>query len=365
MHGNKDQRAFALKPFKEGARLLFNDDKQALEYFKEAYTIDPSFAEAFYNAGVANESLGNKKDAEKDYANCLHINNEQEYCLYNDVLLLYELGDEKQARVLVDKYLNEYQDAAFAKVAAAKLALIKGDLREAEKMAREALDIDAENVEALYVMARIYFLDKRYAATRFVAKNALERAPSHGQFHYLLGRTYEALDLLHDAEDSYKLAVEYYPSEEALETYGLMLLRRGKVKEALMVLKRLSELRPSEYRSFLHLGNAFMANKMVEDAKNAYKKALELNPHDKDIYFNLGLLFYDFKPENMTELERFNLSLSYFNEYLDKASLPPARIAEVQEYVKKLKNNIEALELEAKTIPDQDEAKEADEKAQD
>ncbi|HXW60220.1 MAG TPA: tetratricopeptide repeat protein [Myxococcota bacterium] len=349
---NKEQ---ALKLFREGSEMLFQQNEEALSKFNASSKLDPDLIAAYYNAGIANEALGRKEDAIKDYELCLEHNKEQGDCLNNLVILLHDSGENDKANDMVSKYLSEYPELPFAMVAAAKLALVNGDLKTAEQYARQAIERDAENVEALYVMARIFYKEKRYPAARFTAKNALELAPSHGQLHLLLGRTYEALGQVHDALDSYAMAAKYYPSEEALETYGLMLLRRGRVQEALAPLKRVSELRPKDYRHFLHLGNAYMANKMFIEAKAAYDKALELNPADKDINYNLGLLFYDFQPSDMSEIDRLKLSQSYFKAYLEQPGLEKERIHEVNDYIKKLGNKIEALELAAQPAPEETE----------
>lgn len=349
----EEKRDYALKLFRIGSELLFKDNVEALAKFKDAYEADPNFTAAYYNAGLANEMLGRKEAAIKNYGACLEHKKEESHCLINLVILQYGVGNKDAAAQIVATYLKEYPQAPFAHVAAAKLALAEGDLKEAEKEARAAIERDAANVEALYVMARVYYQQKRYAAARYVAKNALELAPSYGQLHLLLGHTYVAMGLLHDALDSYALSAELYPSEEALESYGLMLLRRGKVAEGLEVLKRVSELKPLEYRHHLHLGNAFMANKQFVEAQKAYLKAQKLNAADKDIAFNLGLLFYDFKPEGMSEIDRLKLAQSYFKTYLDQDGLSQERIQEVNGYNKKLAQKIETEELAAQAVPEE------------
>ena len=346
---DEEKKAIALGLFKEGAELLFNDNQAALERFKQAIELDSSLIPAYFNAGVAQEAMGDLASAAQSYEACLAKQKDQASCLENLVIAKFKLGDQEGVQKLLDSYMAEFPEAVFVDVAMASFGYIKNDLALAEKYARRAIERDADTIQALYVMARIFYERKQYAAAKWVAKNTLEMAPSHGGLHLLLGHTYVALDLLADALDSYAAAVKYLPSEEALESYGLILLKRGRVKESLVNLEKLVALRPLESRNYLHVGNAYMANKQFDQSKAAYLKALELNSQDKDISFNLGLLFFDFKPKDLPEMDRLKTSQAYFKAYLDQAGLKKDRIAEVNDYLKTLGQKIEMLEYEAQS----------------
>lgn len=335
------QRDGALSLFREGVEVLFEDNQKALVKFDQAREVDPSFVAAHFNAGLALEALGIMPEAALRYQACLAQNKESPNCLVSLLLIKAKMGELNAADELANQYLAEYPESPFAQSAAAHLALYQKDFVRAEKLARQAIERDAENIEALYVMARIFFAQKKWAAAKWVIKNALEIAPSHGGLYLLLGHTEKELDLLHDALDAYGLAVKFYPTDEALESYGLLLLKRGRSAEALLVLERLVALRPHEYKNHLHVGNAYMANKKFELAQAAYIKALELKPDDKDITFNLGLLFYDMKPEGMAELDRLKTASEYFKAYLLAGSLSKDKAKEVNEYLDVLKQKIE------------------------
>jgi tetratricopeptide (TPR) repeat protein len=337
----------ALRLFKEGAELLFNDNQAALTKFDQAREIDVTMVPAHFNAGVALEALGSLPEAAKRYEACLAQKKDQPNCLVNLLLVKAKLGEVDQANQIAQTYLNEYPESPFAQSAAAHLALYRKDYGLAEKLARQAIERDAENIEALFVMARLFFERKQWAAAKLVAKNALEIAPSHGGLYLLLGHTERELDSLHDALDSYGLAVKFQPTEEALESYGLLLLKRGRVAEALPVLQRLLALRPDNFKNHLHVGNAYMANKKFVDAKAAYLRALELKPDDKDINFNLGILFYDQKPEGLAEIDRLKTAEGYFKTYLDQTGLAKERIKEANEYLDIIKQKIELEEYKA------------------
>lgn len=350
----EDKKARALALFKEGAAFLNEGDyEQAVVKFTEAAAHDGGLYAAFYNRGLAFEALGKLKEAEQSYESCLAIDKTKSACLENILIVKVKQQNHDGARELVRGYLAEFPEEPFAHVAAAQLAFLENDFSAAQQHARTAIEREAENVEALFIMAKLFFAQKEYAAAKWVVKNALETAPSHGGLHLLLGHIYVELDQLHDALDSYRLAVKFQPTEEALESFGLMLLKRGLVQESVGIFERLTKLYSKEYRHFLHLGNATMADKQFKKSHEAYLRAMELNPNDKDLNFNLGLLYFDLKPENVTELERLKASQSYFKTYLESPDLSKERVKEVNDYLKTLEQKIELEEYAIQSAAEQ------------
>lgn len=331
----------ALKLFQEGVELLYQDDQAALKKFDEASRVDPSFYPAHYNAGIASESLGKFEDASLRYEACLGQNKEEASCLANLLLVRAKLNDLEKAHELAQQYLQEFPDKAFALVASARLSLFERNLEQAEKSARMAIELDDANVEALYVMARIFYAKKEYAAAKFVIKNALEIAPSHGGSYLLLGHIELAQGLLLDALNSYEAAARYEPTPEALESYGLLLLRRERAKEAVAILERLVQMRPNVERNYLHLGNAYLGDRQFEAALQAYNHVLDLNPDSKDVIFNLGILYFSLKPQDLAEIDRLKKAQIYFQSYLQQAGLSPERVIEVKDYLDALNQKIE------------------------
>lgn len=339
-----EKREAALKLFKEGSDLLFVNNQEALAKFDNASELDPTLTPAFYNAGVALEALDRLKDASSRYERCLAQKKEDQSCLGNLLLVKAKLNSLSESKALSEEYLTSYPSKPFALVAAAELALYEKDYEKASKLAHEVLEREADNVQAQYVMARVFYERKQFKAAKWVIKNALELAPSHGGLHLVLGHTDMALGLMHDAMDDYRAAVKFHPTEEALESEALLLLKRGQSQEALEVFKKIVALRPKEYRNYLNLGNAYFANKLFEEAKESYLKALALKPEDKDIYFSLGLLFFNLKPKDMSEIERFKTAKGYFKSYLEGSSVNKERIKEVEDYLAKIEQKIEAEE---------------------
>lgn len=351
----KDINLNALELFKEGASLMYNDNEKALEKFLAAKNVAQDFVPAYYNAGLMYEVLGKNEEAEKIYEACLLVKKDEGPCLENLLLIKAMLKKNQNAMETANQYLALYPQAPSIQVAVAKLEFVLANYEKAEEMAKKALEREPENVEALFVMMRIFYMQKRFSAAKWVCKTALEIAPSHGAFYLWQGHIQSELKEFIDALASYSQSVKFAESSEALESYGLLLLKRGKVKEALIALKKLSKLNPNDYRNYLHLGNAYLANKEFLEAKDSYERSLFLNQDNKDVIFNLGILYYDNEIPKLKNIERYKKAKEYFSVFIGKKNIDEGRKKEALNYIKSLENKIEKEEEIIKSMNEQPE----------
>ena len=79
-------------------------------------------------------------------------------------------------------------------------------------------------------------------------------------------------------------------SPEANKMYGEFLARKGMYKEAIPPLEKATASLPKAGDAFAMLAHSYHMTRSFEDGKNAYAKAVELNPTDIGIKSNYGLL---------------------------------------------------------------------------
>jgi tetratricopeptide (TPR) repeat protein len=89
------------------------------------------------------------------------------------------------------------------------------------------------------------------------------------------------------AEDLVKSNPE---SPEANKMYGEFLARKGMYKEAIPHLEKATAAMPTNADAWAILAHSYHSTRSFEDGKNAYAKAVELNPNSNDIKSNYGLL---------------------------------------------------------------------------
>ena len=92
---------------------------------------------------------------------------------------------------------------------------------------------------------------------------------------------------LKDAAELVKASPE---SADANRMYGEFLARKGQYKEAIPFLEKATAAMPRNGDAFAMLAHSYHVTRSFEDAKNAYAKAVELNPANHEIKSNYGLL---------------------------------------------------------------------------
>lgn len=346
LEASPESRRKALEIFKEGMDLLYVDNESALNKFSTAHELDNQLVAAYYNAALAAHMLDKLDISEHKYEQCLEIKSDQPQCFLNLIEIKQQLNKEAEIKSLIAEYEKKYPEVLFWRIASAKVAVWKKKFSLAQKLLREVIAIDAENIQSLYLISQIFYEQKKYDAAMWVVKNALEHAPSHGGFHMLLGHLYKAKGQMLDALDSYSLAVKFQPTAEVLASYGALLMKQGRNEESLPILIRLKELYPNDSAITLNLGNAYMNNKMFVEAKKMYEQSLKLDPNDLSANFNLGLLYLEQKPKEVQELERLKVAKKYFDTYLEKGDPSSNKTEETTGYIELLSEKIEFEEME-------------------
>ena len=71
-------------------------------------------------------------------------------------------------------------------------------------------------------------------------------------------------------------------------TWGNVLKLQGKLEDAINAYKKAISLKPDYARAHFNIGNTFMSQGELDDAVNSYKKALSINPNFNEAFFNIG-----------------------------------------------------------------------------
>jgi tetratricopeptide (TPR) repeat protein len=97
-------------------------------------------------------------------------------------------------------------------------------------------------------------------------------------------------DLTGAIKDAAELVKANPESPEANKVYGEFLARKGQYKDAIEPLEKATAAMPKAGDAFALLAHSYHMTRSYEDAKDAYAKAVELNPTDIGIKSNYGLL---------------------------------------------------------------------------
>ncbi|HKY29518.1 MAG TPA: tetratricopeptide repeat protein [Pyrinomonadaceae bacterium] len=239
-------------------------------------------------------------------------------------------------------------------------------IAQAERMAKEILQRDPKHIEGHILMAGVFFAqhdrDKAFAELN----QAIEIDPNRVESYLSMARFYVRIDDHAKAEETYKRAISINSnSSVAYSEYGRYLMQADRPVEAEAALLKAIEVEPSNRNSRLMLAGFYLVNKQLDKAEAAYKAVADL---DKD------------KPEGQSVLADFYASVQRTDDalriYQDVVAKSPdfkqgryqladllwtkgdkqGAMAQIDELLKKDRNDREALVLRGKMRANSDQA---------
>jgi serine/threonine-protein kinase len=106
-----------------------------------------------------------------------------------------------------------------------------------------------------------------------------------------IGRQYERLGRLKDAEEAYRKANSLEPeSFSVLDAWANFLFRQGRFDEAVLLWQSVIRLAPDNAAAFVNLGSALSETGRLPEAVTMYQRAVELKPSYM-AYSNLGTAY--------------------------------------------------------------------------
>ncbi len=159
----------------------------------------------------------------------------------------------------------------------------------------------------------------------------------------------------------FKQAVSYNPSlPEARLNLAVLSLNNRDYNTAEENFRKVLELQPKNYEAAIGLGVALRGNKKIDEAETQYKSAQKLDPSNPWSYFNLGLLYQDYKDGQKPALHQ---AQDYYRQFLGHATdkTPDNLKREAEKRIKDIDEIYVALDEAAKM---QAEAEEMQKKAE-
>lgn len=237
----RNKRAAAEALYSQGVALLSRDDyARALPYFEKAAETDPSYAEAWYQAGFCYGILGRPADA---------------------------LKASKQAAKLRPDWAETYVN-----IGASSFAL--GQFKEAAEAYRQAIKLDDGKADTQYALGLSLEKLNRTDEETLAYKRALALNPGHVSAMEKLGLAYFRLKRWNDAFVAFEQLKLYKPDAKTYNYVGESLFELGKFEESVEALNTavnygpdLEKARYNLGRSYLKLGNRDMAQVQYEILK--------------------------------------------------------------------------------------------------
>ena len=240
---NKNKRSAAERSYSQGLAQLSRDDyAKALPYFEKAAETDPTYAEAWYQAGYCYGILGRHNEALKASRTAAKLRPDWAETYINIGASSYALGEYKDA---LDAY-------------------------------KQAIKLNADNADTQYALGLTYNKLGRTDEEILAYKRALALKPDHANAIEHIGLAYFKNKRYSDAASAFEQLKTYKPDEKTYNYLGESYFEDGKAEESLDAFNNAVSYNPdfdkarfNLGRAYLKLGNREMAQVQLEILKNS------------------------------------------------------------------------------------------------
>ena len=279
----------------------------ALIPLQKAIRVAPKFLQAHENLAQAWTQLGDLKKAEVCFKKCLELDasNFSNWKALGDVLS--DQGKDEEA----DKaYKNAIStDKKYLDLQKAMSQVQKGNLGEAEKIYREILSDDPNNVDALRLLALLASRTGAVDQAINMLENCTKIAPDYALAWENLAKMYRQKDdpdSLQKAAFCFRKATELRPNwAEGWAGLGTMQTRSSQHEEGIESYKKSIELKANQPRVHLSLGHVYKTTGNQEACISSYNEAISFDNNFGEAYWSLAnLKTYKFSSEEISSMEK-------------------------------------------------------------
>lgn len=357
--------AEAGKQLQEAAGLLTTrrsqDAQRSVGLLKGISQKYPDNALAFYNLGLAYQTLGENSDARKAYLRATDIHPSLGDAWLNLGAMRRNDGDNQRAMQYYRAGLRNDSENMQLRSALVSVLRQLGKYDQAVDEAKKALIVNANSLEIYNNLALVYLaqaeagidVPTKLALSQFYLERAKGKSggDQHARVQCNLGRVYEMKGLLFQATAAYQEAMKMDPDLVQCSLYlTAIYLDSRNYGDAIPFLERAAALEPENAAIHLNLGISYRGASRYEDARREYNRVLELEPENVEPTLNLAILVGDY-------LKQFEEAVTLYEAYRDGGG---TRAALVDGYIAatlKEKKRIDREEARAKKKAERESAR--------
>ena len=301
-----------------GAILLKKDDaRAAVPYLEDAVRIVPGFAQAHEDLGSAYYYLGNAEKAKTCLEKALEINPRLESAGNKLNYILKHEGKHEEASALKKKMFAFSPNKR--RLVEALEYLHNNEFRLAEKLAKEVISDEPDNVDALRLLSVIAIRAGHYQDAEKLLKRVVKLKPLFIDAWHDLSGALKEQDKVTEAVEVLQQALEIKPNNPQTHyLLGSSLALSAKPYEAIEPYRTCLGLKPGYAPALLGLGHVLKTVGDFEDGVQAYRDAIKQRPGFAEAYWSLAnLKTFRFSDEDIEQMKYELQGLEEDNE--DKA----------------------------------------------
>ncbi|UFH52454.1 tetratricopeptide repeat protein [Spirosoma sp. KNUC1025] len=274
---------------KGNVQLQKREYREAIRYYSEAIAKKSDFADAYNNRGLAKFRNDDREGALADYTRALDIDPDFSTAYFNRAEVRLETGDAAGSVADLQHIEKTYRDSTFYQVRMGDAYVRLNKPAEAQVAYDRALQLKADNVEALTNRGALFFSQKAYVPAEQDIRKALQLNPKqdaalNNQSLLLArqGKYAEALIYVNQALAS-QPRQPYYLNNKAF-----LLLKLKRPAEALTLVEE--SLQRDNQNAWAHqtLGLYWLEQQKADKALTEFRLAEKLDASVDQLYYYIG-----------------------------------------------------------------------------
>ncbi|XP_071113753.1 protein O-mannosyl-transferase TMTC1-like [Haliotis cracherodii] len=281
--------------------------------FRSGVKTLPDNAKVHYNYGNYLKDIGNSQEAVLHYKKSLQLY-PYHASVYNNLGTV--VTNQTEAEILYKMALKLLPNHKGAYINLGQLLFNGGQRDEGVLMVQKSLNIDAHNIEALLTMGKMMMDEQRWTEAEHYIKTAIVEKPSFAKAY-----NYYGVFLLRKGQ--VKDAVSYYQQAyklDELDTIAMSnaadgLRQLGRLDEAEQLLRHSNSIKP-DVKTLDQLAMLYFRSGQMSKAQHVYEELMAQSPNDTDIIIHYANVLMRQNELNKAELYAMRV-LSHHPSHLE------------------------------------------------
>jgi tetratricopeptide (TPR) repeat protein len=280
-------------------RVKLGQPVAAIEAYRRAAALDPSYAAPWSNLGDVYRSQDQAAEAVAAYEQAVQLDPAYAWPYHHLGLIYAERQNFQPAVIYLRRALERHprpQDQALAWYGLGQVYQAMPQPAAAAEAYQQAISLDPGYPWSYHHLGALHASQGHYQAAQQLYRQALQRHPSDDPRRALswrhLGNTCVGLGDLTGAAQAYQQAITADPSDASSHhNLGDIYAVLKRHDEAIAAYQQAAKLDPAYVLPQTGLGNVYVRLGRFDEAVRAYQRALELNPADAWLYRHLALAY--------------------------------------------------------------------------
>ena len=289
--------------------------------------IDPSNKAARYNLAVVKESRGDKAGATTEYQALFKQDPTFAPAAENVAADMVAAGDTQKASEIYKAIAAKDPKATTSRLALARLALREQRFEEAIELCRQALQREAQSVEAFRILAEAYRAQGNLPMAELVTARGLKVDKDDVQLHYTLAQILFQKNDLPGGVNQLKLAVAADPNLTKVRgQLADIALQYRDYGNASQNFEAIVKQQPQNTPAKIGLAVSYKGLGRYDQAEKLYQEVLATDANNVDANWNIAVLYH-------RNLNKYDEAIAHYKKARGLAVPGDQEIMKAEDYI--------------------------------